>query len=238
MYSNIHGAERSRSSVPNEGLRSPVNRWTLPPPQRAKLHKSSRARDDFLSCVNLKTPHPPGKHISSVPRDVLTSSVKGQSRPSSQIAKRIPTSASKDDHKSSAKPKTARPSPSAQRPLARLSKRRVYNQFHTEPVYHAFAQCMCDLENDGDGEDKLLRAKRSGKALYVLDHDGTRVISCAHLRECVCFVVKYPIKYDPATIASDFLRAISSHPRQPALNQYWNQKMENELENICILRGG
>lgn len=237
-YSNIHGPERFRSSGPNEGLRSPVNRKAHHPPQIAKSHRGSRARDDFLSCATSEIPHSPKKHISSVPRDVLTSSVERQSRPPSQIAKRIQSPASKDAHKSSAKSKTAYSSPSAQRPLARLSKKRVYNESQEKPLYYAYSQCVCDLEEDSNGEAKLPRAKRSGKALYVLDHDGTRVISCAHLRECDRFVVKYPMEYDPATIASDFLRAVGSHPRKPALNQYWNQELETELQAISNLKGG
>lgn len=221
--------------VTKEVLPSPVNRTTLHPPERTKSHNSSIARNDYLSCVNRKTPK---KDTHSVAEDVHTSFVEHRSRHPSDIAKRILNSTSKDVHQSTTKPKTAYLSRSAQRSLARLSKKRVYNQADTKPIYFPYAQCVCDLEQDSDGEDKLPHAKYFGKAMYILDDDGTQVTSCAHLPGCVRFVVEYPVKYDPATIASDFLRAIGSHPHQPALNQYWNKMLETELQAISILKGG
>lgn len=228
-HPTIPRAERPRNSEPKEVLRSPVNRKLLHPHKRESSYKISIARDEFLSSVIRKAPHPPKKNRGSVPEAVVTSSVKHLARSPAQLAQESRISKTHQLLKSTVK---------APRPLARLSKRRVYNELNTEPIYLAYAQCVCDLKDDSNGENKLRRAERTGKALYVLDNDGTHVVSCAHLRNCVRFVPEYPVSYDPATVASDVLRAIGSHPREPALNQYWNLKLATELQAITNLKGG
>ena len=238
-HSTIPQAERSRSSISKDALRLRVNRKTPHPSHLAKKYKNPEAGNALRSpliCKAPSTPQTTQSYTSSIPEDILTPSVKRMARSTSHIAKRILSPASKDRPKSAVKPKTAYPSQSASRPLAWPSKRKVYDPPVRKPAYSHYSQCTCDVEEDSDGEDKLTRAEFSGKAIYVLGYSGTQVISCAHLRDCVQFVVEYPVQYDPATIVTDFLRARGSHPRLPALNQYWNETLAMELQAIRILK--
>lgn len=101
--------------------------------------------------------------------------------------------------------------------------KKVRRHLKAKSIFNPYAGCLCNVNENIGGESTLSRAKRSGEAIQILDHNGIIGASCTHLQGCARYAVKYPVKYDPATVATEILRAMGLHPYLPALNQYWDE---------------
>lgn len=201
-------AKHYKSSVSKPAFRSPLERMVSCPSQIAETYRIPVARRILGSPVKPISPDFP-------------QSIEGHRSPS---AKHVPQTSTKIN--------AVHSSNSAPRRVARLSKKHVYHDFDRKPVFTPYSKCLCDIEQDSDGEDKLSRAQFSGTAIHILQQDGTEAMSCPHLRDCARYSVKYPICYDPTTIARDILRAIGEHPCLPALNQHWNEKLASDMHAL------
>lgn len=205
-----HATEESTSAVFENDTTLSFQDTASGPSQSAKKTKPVSARSKGDSNLSVK----PYKHAS----------------PS---AKRALEPVSTNTRSSPRRVKIAQESRSAKRKVARTSKKKVYNEDDDEDpsIYFPYMKCGCDFISDGEGGYALDNAEKTGKVTWVLTTDGFDS-TCPHLRECKRFPVKYPVKYDPTTIARDILRATGSHPYLPALNQNWNEKLAGELNAI------
>lgn len=179
------------------------------------------------------------RHSSSILKDIHCSSVKSKTKHTiaeAEDTSNVPAIPQymdpilKDLHRSSFKPKkVSRPQPARRR----RPKQQYHDSQPEEPFYQPWIHCVCDLEEDSDGESTLTRAKNNGTAIYIIDDDGDfKGRSCPHLRECTHYIASYPDKYEPKTVASDFLRILGQHPWLPALNQRWEEKRESEKQAL------
>ena len=183
---------------------------TVSPPRAMKVSKKSEHAVPHVVIPPQPTASPRGPSNSSAHINTSPSPLKSKRK---SKLNRIPKHGSNENHPSSLKPSKKRKASDGK--AVRPSKWQPFIEPSEEPAYHPYFNCMCDLKTmSADGEE-LAHAMAKGKVNDIIGPDGN---STSHLLSCEANQAKWCTSYDPATIATDFLRAVGCHPYLPPLN--------------------